>query len=1009
MKKNFACLPLLAMVLFLSRPASARNLPDTGGIRRMIAFTTLHSVKIEATFETLPSAAATFSVKITDDRSGRVIVDQPVTASPNPQAASPDPSAANKLIFRTGDLPVDPWTPTNPRLYRLVLTVTEPGKSPLQREQRIGFRFFESKGDSLYLNGHPLFLRGIAINPPERGIPDSIEKSRKFAEEYVKFMKSIHVNIIRIPNNETWYEVCDELGMMVFGGNYSGTVDGQKPPKEYDKAVSWYENKEFAMIARHPSLMIYAMTNETPFAGKIAAEWEKFLSYAAEKLRQWDNTRAYIANAGYGYGKAGDICDLHRYWGWYYSSPFTFLHVRNNEDIVPFTKKSQPITFTECVGNYSGPDGRYNLTPDHKNPGSQLNWTGHAPDNIQASLADEHQSFTFKQATELMRRLRSVNPELSGVFPFTILFYNWHTIHDFVDMGPKPVTQQARLSYSPVLVSWENWTTQLYAGATLKPVIHIVNDADDFSNLAGATFVYQLLDQTMTALLSDSIQLPDIAYYSTFDRPLTITLPNDLGIGHYQLTGKVIKNGITISENADHLFIADKVYTESADKPQRKVWLYTPGSPAASVITAGPAASVITASALPAATRNSTRNALRKLSIPFREITTLKNISPADLLIIGENSADANLSQQAAALKQFVASGGRLLCLRQDSACLSRLNAVIHYPVKNVVMDLDISAYPPPPRPSRNGYYINPERPDHPVFDGIDREELKVWSDYTGWKESDKKGFPAIYPVTDGFVPVDKKDMEHISVLGDYGPGLEGMAMAEMFSGTGSLLLCGMDLANRSGLDPVADRLLSNLVGYMGNDRLHDPYVLVTGPITWGDYGSEKGLLTGINSGLLLNSKPRLTGAYSKEGINIDRAGNEFAAQKSGFNTRPGVQYVAYGRRPYGPYAFRGFGDVPEPLNAKDSIGTGSFYCSLPKGRTSAATLIWNPTSTPLSIKVSINAQSATRQLAPGERATVDCPVTGTRIKMTCTGDRRLVLLQTTFISSTPKQSATRY
>jgi beta-galactosidase len=976
MKRTFACSTILAWMLLFSRTVSAQNY-------HMIAFTSLQSVKLELTGDALPSPDTKYFIKIIDDRTGQVSADQPATVA----FVSKE---ENKIRLFTGNLPVRPWTPVSPDLYRLILTGTVDGKTVLQQEQRVGFRSFESKGGSLYLNGKPIFLRGIAINPPERGIPDSIEKSRKFAEDYVKFMKSIHVNIIRIPNNETWYDVCDELGMMVFGGNYSGTVDGQKPPKDYDKAVSWYENKEFAMIVNHPSLMVYAMTNETPFAGKAAAEWEKFLSYAAEKLKQWDSTRVYIANAGYGYGKAGDICDLHRYWGWYYSSPFTFLHARNNEDIIPFTKKSQPITFTECVGNYSGPDGRYNLTPDHKNPGSQLNWTGHAPDNIQASLANEHQSFTFKQATELMRRLRSVNPELSGVFPFTILFYNWHTIHDFIDMGPKPVTQQARLSYSPVLVSWENWTTQLYAGAAFRPIVHIVNDADDFSNLTQSTFVYQLLDETKTVLLSESMNLPDIAYYSSFSKPLSITLPKELGIGHYQLVGKIIKDGKIISENSDRLFIAGKTYTESADKPQRKVLLYT---------------SVSTAAALPATAHISTAAALRKLSIPFQEITSLKNISPADLLIIGENSADAGLPQQAAALKQFVASGGRVLCLRQDAEHLPLLNAILSYPVKNVVMDLDISAYPPPPRPSRNGYYINPERPDHPVFDGIDREELKVWSDYTGWNEADKKGFPAIYPVTDGFVPADKNDMQHISVLGDYGPGLEGMAIAEMFTGKGSLLLCGMDLANRSDLDPVADRLLSNLVGYMGNDRLHDPYVLVTAPIIWGDYGSEKGLLTGINSGLLLNSKPRLTGSYSKEGITIDKAGNEFAAQKSGFNTRPGVQYVPYGRRPYGPFLFRGFGDVPEPVNAKDSIGTGNFYCSLPKGKTTASTLVWNPSDNPLTIKISVNKQEVSRLLAPGEKATVDCPLKDTHIKMTFTGDRRLVLLQTAFVTVTQRSS----
>jgi hypothetical protein len=390
----------IAIILFFSLNAYAQKQAVSLPFKNLISFTTQNTVKLEVTFNEQTSSNTKFAIKIMDERSGKIVFDQTVTAVLSKEE--------NKKIFSITNLPVDIWTPTSPRLYQLVFIATTDNKT-LEQKQRIGFRFFESKNGNLFLNGKPIFLRGIAINPPARGIPDSVEKSREFAEEYVKFMKSIHVNIIRIPNNEIWYNVCDELGMMVFGGNYSSTVNDEKPPKDYDKAVAWYINEAFADIASHPSLMIYAMTNEVPYEGQIGIDWEKFLSYAHTQLKKWDNTRTYIANPGYGYGKSGDICDLHRYWGWYYCSPFTFLNIRNNEAIIPFKKGVQPVTFTECVGNYTGPDGKYNLTPDHKNPGSQLNWTGHADWNDQARLADEHQSFTFKQATELFRRLRAIS------------------------------------------------------------------------------------------------------------------------------------------------------------------------------------------------------------------------------------------------------------------------------------------------------------------------------------------------------------------------------------------------------------------------------------------------------------------------------------------------------------------------------------------------------------------------------------------------------------------------
>ncbi len=656
-------------------------------VKNLIAFTTENSVSLEVSVEESPASYSGFTVKITDVKSGKIIFDETIKAVS---------AEGNRLSFSINNLSVNKWIPNEPNLYQLVFTAIGNNKNS-EFKQRIGFRMFESKNGNLYLNGKPIFLRGIAINPPERGIPDSVETSRQFAEEYVKFMKSIHVNIIRIPNDDTWYNVCDEMGMMAFGGNYSSTVNNEKPPKDYDKAVTWYKEQTFASLASHPALMMYAMTNEVPYEGAIGEQWEKFLTYAHGKLKQWDKTRLFIANAGYGYGKSGDICDLHRYWGWYYCSPFNFLNIRYNEAIIPFKKPVQPITFTECVGNYTGPDGKYNLTPDHKNPGSQLNWTGHASWDDQARLADEHQSFTFKQATELFRRLRVKNSELSGVFPFTILFYNWNNVQQFVDMGPKPVTKQAKLSYQPILVSWENWQTQVYAGRIINPIVHIVNDDDGFRDLLNARFVYELLDNGGLSVAGDTIVLPAIAYYSTWQQKLSVKLSSQLKMGNYRLVGKIIKEGKVISENYDKLFISNKEWLTAASSVTQKILLYDPAG--------------------------KTKTSFDKLPVKYQTVHSLKNLPGGALLVIGENGADDNMVQYATAIKQFVKNGGRVLCLRQDVDHLLSINKILSASVKNVTTPLDVPAYTPPPRPSRNGYYVNPERPDHPIFYGIKREQ----------------------------------------------------------------------------------------------------------------------------------------------------------------------------------------------------------------------------------------------------------------------------------------------
>jgi hypothetical protein len=100
----------------------------------------------------------------------------------------------------------------------------------------------------------------------------------------------------------------------------------------------------------------------------------------------------------------------------------------------------------------------------------------------------------------------------------------------------------------------------------------------------------------------------------------------------------------------------------------------------------------------------------------------------------------------------------------------------------------------------------------------------------------------------------------------------------------------------------------------------------------------------------------------------------------------------------YGPYYLRGFGNVPEPLDTAGNTGEGVFWCRVPEGRSTAATLVWNQADEPLQVIVQVNDQAPVRrEIAAGASTWVDCPLNGTTVKMRYSGDRRLVLLQTDF------------
>jgi len=103
---------------------------------------------------------------------------------------------------------------------------------------------------------------GIAINPPGRTIPPEVGESRAFAEAYVRYLKSQHVNIFRLTTDQSqvWFDVCDELGMMMYAGRYGsppGADEGKRvAPKDLDRCIAGYR-KLWESYVSHPCIVMY--------------------------------------------------------------------------------------------------------------------------------------------------------------------------------------------------------------------------------------------------------------------------------------------------------------------------------------------------------------------------------------------------------------------------------------------------------------------------------------------------------------------------------------------------------------------------------------------------------------------------------------------------------------------------------------------------------------------------------------------------------------------------------
>jgi len=156
------------------------------------------------------------------------------------------------------------WTPESPNLYELKL-VTRAG----EYRQKFGLRRLTGVGERLFLNGSPVYLRGVTEHcyfPLTVHPPRDIEYYRMVTAK----RKELGFNFVRfhtlVPPVE-YLQACDELGMLVHieSPNF---VD----IPEYESII--------AFARSHPSAVIYCTGNES----RIDAIAEAYLEEIANRV-----------------------------------------------------------------------------------------------------------------------------------------------------------------------------------------------------------------------------------------------------------------------------------------------------------------------------------------------------------------------------------------------------------------------------------------------------------------------------------------------------------------------------------------------------------------------------------------------------------------------------------------------------------------------------------------------------------------------------------------------------
>lgn len=107
------------------------------------------------------------------------------------------------------------WSPSHPHLYRLVTTLSS-GRHILEtQERRIGIKKVEFDGQTLLLNGEPVFLRGVNRHQEYPYIGYALSDRAQYRDALkIKEAGFDYVRLSHYPHSTAFMEACDELGIL---------------------------------------------------------------------------------------------------------------------------------------------------------------------------------------------------------------------------------------------------------------------------------------------------------------------------------------------------------------------------------------------------------------------------------------------------------------------------------------------------------------------------------------------------------------------------------------------------------------------------------------------------------------------------------------------------------------------------------------------------------------------------------------------------------------------------
>ena len=162
------------------------------------------------------------------------------------------------------------WSPKSPNLHSVSVKLTTNHYALITR---FGIRTIEAHGKRIWLNGEPIFLKGV--NRHEQSGEFGAATSEAQMVRDLQLVKSLNANFIRgahYQQSQRFLDLCDEMGVLVWEESL-GWGNGQPWTQRYDKmdeladegfrAAQIHETREMVRASfNHPSVILFGFLNE---------------------------------------------------------------------------------------------------------------------------------------------------------------------------------------------------------------------------------------------------------------------------------------------------------------------------------------------------------------------------------------------------------------------------------------------------------------------------------------------------------------------------------------------------------------------------------------------------------------------------------------------------------------------------------------------------------------------------------------------------------------------------